>query len=548
MESMMPGGLDHAGLSQMQDTPKTTTRNNKPTNLSQAKNPFGRIRKFRLHQWSNRRYTVYMSAQQQGSQSFITKMSNYRRDWRSIFFYDARTQTLRNFRLKHMVLGEQQGYGIRRGGNAAFRRFRRTASAGQKVRKYSNYVSNTKWCLSPHKWTAKEGMILTWWNCQGNINQYWWHNYNTVIRRASQTHQKRFRLHQYANPRYVVYMSNHQQGVKSYIAKLSSNQAGWNTIFFYDSRTRSLRNSHKKTFVIGCQLGWKVKRGGNVAFREYSGRINPGQNVYKSSKYLRMSSWCLTPHGWTARQNGILTWYNCQNRNEQKWDWNYNTRQRFPSPFGKIRSFRLEQYTNRRFVIFMSPQQQGSQSFIAKVTNYRNDWRSIFFFDTRTTTLRNFRQKYMILGEQVGYGMRKGGNAAFRRYRQSVSAGQKVKKYSHFIKNSKWCLTVHGWKAVEGKALTWWNCANGHQYWMQNYATKIKRGDFRNHKRMRLHQYANPRYVLIMSTQQQGTQSFVAKLSYNAAGWNTIFFYDSRTRSLRNSYKKTFVIGGQIGK
>jgi hypothetical protein len=49
-------------------------------------------------------------------------MSNYRRDWRSIFIFDARTTTLRNFRQKYMILGEQRGYGIRRGGNAAFRR------------------------------------------------------------------------------------------------------------------------------------------------------------------------------------------------------------------------------------------------------------------------------------------------------------------------------------------------------------------------------------------------------------------------------------------
>jgi len=68
-------------------------------------------------------------------------------------------------------------------------------------------------------------------------------------------------------------------------------------------------------------MGSGTKRGGNAAFRKVNKGIAAADQVVRiEGTYLRMSSWCLTPHNWKATEDKVLTWWNCLGRNEQKWD------------------------------------------------------------------------------------------------------------------------------------------------------------------------------------------------------------------------------------
>jgi len=131
-------------------------------------------------------------------------------------------------------------------------------------------------------------------------------------------------MRQVANKRFSVYFSTQQQSSYHFIAKLSARNQGWRTKFNLDKRTRTLRCTKYKSYAMGGQYKRGTKLGGNVAFKTLKyGRAAADQIVQRRGLYIKMSRWCLTPHGWNARENGILTWYHCQNKTQQKWKFQF---------------------------------------------------------------------------------------------------------------------------------------------------------------------------------------------------------------------------------
>jgi hypothetical protein len=268
-----------------------------------------KTRPFRIVGQYNRRFWVRWTNQQQGANYFVAKLTSNIRDWRSHMVFDSRTSSIRLQKRANLALGAQLNYGTRRGGSVAFSIFR--GRADQRLVRTHGYVKMHQWCLTPHGYAFRENNRLTWWNCQNSRNQKWIWQYFVPGRRVIR-HIRAFRLFQLANRRFAVYMSNHQQGSNYFIAKLSYNIRDWRSHFYYDARTRSLRNAARKNFAIGGQVNHGTRLGGNTAFSLFRRRAD--QRVWRHGQYVRQNRWCLTPHGWTARQNGILTWYHCQNR------------------------------------------------------------------------------------------------------------------------------------------------------------------------------------------------------------------------------------------
>jgi len=124
-----------------------------------------RVKLFRIRNWKNKSLSVYMSQTQKGANSFVAKHSSAKTGWRSIFFFDRRTKTIRVWRRSNFVLGNQLGSGITKGRDASFRKFIGKAQADQVISRNGRYIQAFKFCLTPHGWVPKSEGVLTWWDC-----------------------------------------------------------------------------------------------------------------------------------------------------------------------------------------------------------------------------------------------------------------------------------------------------------------------------------------------------------------------------------------------
>lgn len=242
-----------------------------------------------------------------------------------------------------------------------------------------------------------------------------------------------------------------------------------------DPRSRTLRSLAKRDYALSGQLGKGTAIGGNVAFRKVSkGVATSCQIVRRQGTYIKMSNWCLTPHGWTATEDKALTWYHCQNRNEQKWESTMD----LPRTWGTVREFRLRQLADKRYSVYMSKYEQGPQSFIAKLSSRRKGAETQFFMDPRTRTLRNYVMRDYAISGQFGQGTKMGGHVAFRKVnRGRASTDQVVRTEGYYrgfyLKMSNWCLTPLSWRAREDRLLTWYQCKNSnYQKWTIQWLTK----------------------------------------------------------------------------
>jgi len=115
------------------------------------------------------RISVYLSDTKEAptSQVYIAKLSAKPQSWRSVFSYDKRTKTIRNYRLKNHALSNQSGQNQNKGKNVAFRPFKGKAAVDQVITRQGMDVKAFGNCLTPHNYQPIEGKILTWWNCQG---------------------------------------------------------------------------------------------------------------------------------------------------------------------------------------------------------------------------------------------------------------------------------------------------------------------------------------------------------------------------------------------
>jgi len=103
-----------------------------------------------------------------------------------------------------------------------------------------------------------------------------------------------------------------------------------------------------------------------------------------------------------------VSWYQRQNRAEQKWVWGYLiqvSRRRVIQRRFSVRSFRIVSVKKSgKFALYMEQRHQTQYGFRAKTSQVVKDWRSHFYYDARTKTLRNVQKKSYVLGGQKDRG------------------------------------------------------------------------------------------------------------------------------------------------
>jgi len=343
-----------------------------------------------------------------------------------------------------------------------------------------------------------------------------------------------FRMRQVANKRFSVYLSTQIQGRNHYIAKLSARNRGWRTKFNLDKRTRTLRLTVNKRYAMGGQYKRGTKLGGNVAFKMLmGGRAAADQIVQRRGLYFKMSRWCLTPHGWNARENGILTWYHCQNKTQQKWTMQWYGRGRKTVRRGRGGNRRAVMMRWRRsmrtYNIWRMRYIRARKASRGKNTKRVQMYRR-YFQRSRRTYLRFRTAWFKIRGGKRG----RGGNrrAAMLRWRSSMR--------TYNIWRMRY---LRARRASRGKNTK--RVQSYRRYYQRSYRTYMRfraawfkiRGGRRGRKvpiaSFRMRQVANKRFFVYFSSQQQGRDHWIAKLSARNRGWRTKFNLDSRTRTMR---------------
>ena len=89
-----------------------------------------------------------------------------KRNW---FYHDVRTNTVRSFVDRTLVLSNQHGFTNQIGRNTAFRPYQANR-VDQQVSFVGDTIRAFGMCLTPHNWAVTEGNIMTWWHCGGNAN------------------------------------------------------------------------------------------------------------------------------------------------------------------------------------------------------------------------------------------------------------------------------------------------------------------------------------------------------------------------------------------
>jgi len=116
-----------------------------------------------------------------------------------------------------------------------------------------------------------------------------------------------------------------------------------------------------------------------------------------------MDKFCLVPTNWQPNESDTLVWHTCtSNANYRQWRWDYLTssikktvRRRSSN---SNRTYRLFQLADKRFAVYRSDHQQGTNFFIAKLSSTIRDWRAQFVYDARTKSMRVASRRSYVIG------------------------------------------------------------------------------------------------------------------------------------------------------
>lgn len=269
--------------------------------------------------------------------------------------------------------------------------------------------------------------------------------------------------------------------------------------------------------MLSNASGQKNNIGKNAAFRQFRVKAEADQIITRVGLDVKAFGKCLTPHFYKPTENRILTWWNCGDKKAAQWRFRgIKVKTKTTTRTFKVRLFRIRNWANKKVMMYMSDQVQGKDSFIAKLSAKKHDWRSIFFYDARSKTVRVWKRSTLVLGNQLGQGIVKGKNAAFRKFNGKAQADQAITFQGRFVKTAKYCLTPHYYKADENRALTWWDCGkNPAQQWAWAYFGP--KGGQTTHKTttssrqvFKVMNQKDQSYQLYMSRSMQGKGSYIA--------------------------------------
>jgi hypothetical protein len=245
------------------------------------------------------------------------------------------------------------------------------------------------------------------------------------------------------------------------------NKRAWWT---YDHRTRTVRSTIKKSYVLSNQAGQGYKIGKFAVLRKYTGETFQKLDFYNCEKRTirNKGGKCLDIAGGANRNGQPVVFWNCHNGKNQAWALAHlnfiktrEIRAKFPVKDGVKFMIRSQMAQGRN--LFWA-ESIGSGQHILRIQNF-NFWnkKAFWTFDTRTRTIRAASNRRLVISNQEGTGYAIGRNAVARNWKGEAS--QKVKFFGGNRRNIRndgaKCLDVRSGANKDRQPITWWNCHNG---------------------------------------------------------------------------------------
>jgi len=105
----------------------------------------------------------------------------------------------------------------------------------------------------------------------------------------------------------------------------------------------------------------------------------------------------------------------------------------------KHQYFRINNNKDKLAYIVLSEKQLANRVFESKVSHGTSSWRSVFRYDKRTKTIRNFKLLTHVLTAEKAEGDVT--PASFREWKGKGAKDQVVERQGHWIKNNDMCLS-----------------------------------------------------------------------------------------------------------
>lgn len=392
------------------------------------------------------------------------------------FVFDGRTQTIRSWKRRNYVIGNQLGYGFRINVAANIRPY--TGSNQDRIRWYSgsrrNIQNNGKKCLDVHGKSNTDNRHVIFYNCHNGLNQAWWvdQRHKTWPRQPLNDgvkFQLRSRMSGGRALKYAEHIGGHQYRLRIQDHKPFDTKQ-W---FFFDRRTRTIRPVNRRNFAISNQRGQRFLRNRAAVIRQWVGEAYQRSAYYGgSTKNIRnVPGQCLDVHGGSNSNNRHVIWWTCHNGANQGWSIDRSGVHfpRYPLRNGLKFQIKSRMSTNR--ALFVS-EHIGSYQYRLRIQNNNPyDIKQWFLFDWRTRSIRSAANTRRAISIQIG-----GKNWNYFHYAAVVrkftgSYLQKMRWFEGSRRNIRdvniRCLDVHGNSNTHRRHVHWYKCHNGlNQAWL----------------------------------------------------------------------------------
>jgi len=132
----------------------------------------------------------------------------------------------------------------------------------------------------------------------------------------------------------------------------------------------------------------------------------------------------------------------------------------------KQQFFRINNNKDKKAYIILSDKQLANRVYEARVSHGTEGWRSVFTYDKRSKTIRNFKMPTFVLSAGKPAKSGEQAPAEFREFQGAKAKDQHVERQGHWLKNNELCLGSANLKKFENAKTVWTECdKKAHQLW-----------------------------------------------------------------------------------
>jgi len=176
------------------------------------------------------------------------------------FVFDSRTKSIRQNKRRNFALGLRAGMGLQTGGSnyVVVREFQGQSQTWRyQPGRSGNLRNEADKCLDVVYGKDTPNNHMCTWVCHGHLNQGWTlHKIPEFKPNYPLDNKVVFHIRTGMNSKRAIEVKEHV-GANQYILRMADyDPIEENQQFMFDSRTKSIRQAHKKNFALGTRLGY----------------------------------------------------------------------------------------------------------------------------------------------------------------------------------------------------------------------------------------------------------------------------------------------------